>query len=398
MYTREFAVTETKFGFLKTKNSSLKVFKNFGKYGCSTLIKLQGTQCLASWTANTYVDVNNLWTACSSNWKYWSQSTTIWTAWNSPNVLDNTDKTWKSSCPSGTTIYNSATSAWDVCNSNCATCTGTINTWATCAYGLVLTTSKTWATSWLTTAEYINSSNQCIQCATGWKSWSTSSTYCDKCLTGYLFSNFTCGTSCQSGFTIDSTDTTRWVLSGLHWAFGYQIDSSGTKWEPSSVVWNSGYTLNSDKSKWIPEPGAIVPFPFLIAYGVFIIVIIIGYIKNRTEMITTCLIKGISILEIPYYVIQIYSAAYISSWGIMIGTIIALIILVIWNIVFYIVYLTYVVKDHAYKHWKDKYKCTSRTISIFSLIINFKLFRCFYSKFYGLNVFHAPFEKIDNIL
>ena len=359
----------------------------------STLIKLQGTQCLASWTANTYVDVSNVWTACSTNWKYWSQSTTICTAWNSPSVLDNTDKTWKSSCPSGTTIYNSSTGAWDLCNTNWATCTGSINTCATCAFGLVITTSNTCSTSCLTTAEYINSSNRWVNWATGWKSWSTTSTYCDKWITNYLFSNFTCVTSCPSGFTIDSTDKTRWVLAGLQWAFGYKIDASGTACEPSSVVWNSGYTLNSEKTKCIPEPGPIAPFPFLIAYAIFIVVVLIGYIKNRTEMITTWLIKGIAILEIPYYIIQIYSAAYISSWGIMIGTIIALIILIVWNIVFYIVYLLYVVKDHAFKHWKDKYKCTSRTISITSLIVNFKLFRSFYSKFYGLNTFHAPFEK-----
>ena len=377
-----------------TSATSWKTWAKLDSSGnTSSLIKLQGDQWLSAWTANTYVDLNSICTAWSSNWKYCSTKTTIWTAWNSPLILDNIDSTWKTTCPSGTTVYNSATNTWDVCDTNWATWSGTISTWTSCVSGLVLTTAYKWATGCLTTAEYVNTNSQWVNWATGWKTWSGASNYWDKWNTGYLFANFTWVTSCPSGFSKDLSDSTRWVLSNLQCAFGYQIDQSGTKCIPSSIVWNSGYALNVDKTKWIPEPGAVAPFPFLIIYFVFVIVIVIGYIKNRNEMLTTWLIKGIAILEIPYFIVQIWSAAYISSWGVWIGTIIALGILVFTNIAFYIVYNINVIDDNTFKHWKDKYKWQSYIISIISLLLNFKLFRCLYSNFYGLMVFHAPFEK-----
>lgn len=72
-------------------------------------------------------------------------------------------------------------------------------------------------------------------------------------------------------------------------------------------------------------------------------------------MITTSLIKFIAILEIPYLIVQIYSAIYISSWGICLGTTVALITLIAINVAFYIVYSVSIIKDNAYKHWQDKY-------------------------------------------
>ena len=340
-----------------------------GSGNTSTLIKLQGNQCLSSCTSNTYVDVNNIWTLWSSNCKYWSSKITVWTACNSPLILNSLDNTWISTCPSGTTVYNSGTNTWDAWSTNWATWSGSTSTWATWVSGLVLTTSNTCATNCLTTHEYINTSSKWVNCATGWTSCSGSSSYWDKWNTGYLFANFTWTTSWPSGFSLDLSNSSKWVLTGLQWAFGYQIDASGTKWEPSSIACNSGYTLNSDKTKCIPEPGAIAPFPFLIIYFVFVIVIVIGYIINRNEMITTWLIKGIAIIEMPYYIVQIFSAAYISSWGIMAGTVIALAILIWCNIAFYIVYNVNVINDNAFKHWKDKYKCQSYTITILQFII-----------------------------
>jgi hypothetical protein len=57
------------------------------------------------------------------------------------------------------------------------------------------------------------------------------------------------------------------------------------------------------------------------------------------------------------------------------------------------VYNISIVKDNAYKHWAEKYSCSTKTISIISLLINFKIFRSLYSKFFGATIFNAPFEK-----
>lgn len=95
----------------------------------------------------------------------------------------------------------------------------------------------------------------------------------------------------------------------------------------------------------------------------------------------------------PILIVQIYSAVYISSWGICIGTLVALCILIMCNICFFIIYNVSIIKDNAYKHWQDKFKHSSRTIAVTSLLFNFKIFRCLYSKFFGAKIFNAPFEK-----
>ena len=208
-----------------------------------------------------------------------------------------------------------------------------------------------------------------------------------------MFANFTCVTSCPTGFVIDLDDSTRCVLEGLRCPFGYEIDQSGTACEPSLVVCASGYKVNDERTKCIPEPGTIVPFPFFIIFLLMFIVILIGYIKNRQQMLTTTTIAAISIFEIPMYIVQIYSADYISSYGIMTGTIIALSLLILINVVFFIVYYASVVRDTAFKHWIDKYKKSTTTMAILSLIVNFKIFRYLYSKFFGATLFHAPFDR-----
>ncbi|CAI2378427.1 unnamed protein product [Moneuplotes crassus] len=361
----------------------------------STLIKFENNECKASCTADTYVDVNDVCTPCSSSCSKCSERIDICTECASPLVLDKTTSTCQSSCPAGTTIYNSASNSCEVCNTNCATCTGTINTCATCNNGLLLTISNTCATSCLTRDTFVDSSNHCVKCTTGCSSCSGTASYCDKCdySSGYLFANFTCVTSCPTDFSIDTLDPTRCILSSLQCPFGYSIDTSGTKCSPSNVVCRPGYKVNSEKTKCIPEPGSTIPFPFFLLFGLFLIITLMGSCIHRPQMITTCLIKFIAVIEMPYLGVQVWSAIYISSWGIVTGTVIAMIMLVLGNILFYIVFKRVVVKDNAYKHWKDKYKCSNQTVSFISLIINFKFFRCFYSKFYGISIFNAPFER-----
>ena len=110
-------------------------------------------------------------------------------------------------------------------------------------------------------------------------------------------------------------------------------------------------------------------------------------------MLTTTTIAAISFFEIPMYIVQIYSADYISSYGIMTGTIIALALLILINVVFFVVYYASIVRDTAFKHWIDKHKKSTTTMAIISLLINFKIFRYLYCKFFGAALFHAPFDR-----
>lgn len=133
--------------------------------------------------------------------------------------------------------------------------------------------------------------------------------------------------------------------------------------------------MNDARTKCIPEPGDVVYFPFFILFAILFVFVMIGYFKNKQQMMTTTIIKCISLFELPMYIVMIWSADYISSDGIMIGAIAVLLVLVLLNVVFFIVYYANVVRDQAFKHWKDRYTKSSTTIAIVSLVLNFKLFR-----------------------
>jgi hypothetical protein len=219
-----------------------------------------------------------VWTACSSNWEHWSEKPDIWTKWTLPLTLDKSTSTWKGGWPEGTTIP--VGESWEPWNANWATCTGTVDTWATCSVGLVLTISKTCSTNWETEAEYINTLNQWEPWATGCRSCDAIPTNCDKCKNNYIFYNNTWSSGCPDGFVNENVDgIDRWILEGLDCDYGYKIDTTGTKWILININWDKGYTLNGERTRCIPNPGTLVPFPFLLIFWVMLIFIVIGYCK-----------------------------------------------------------------------------------------------------------------------
>jgi hypothetical protein len=76
----------------------------------------------------------------------------------------------------------------------------------------------------------------------------------------------------------------------------------------------------------------------------------------------------------------------------------ALAINLISNITYLIIYKKSICKDQEFKYWKIRYKHTVRVIVLFSTIINFKVSRLFYSRFFGLDNFWAAFERKKTLI
>ena len=107
------------------------------------------------------------------------------------------------------------------------------------------------------------------------------------------------------------------------------------------------------------------------------------------------IIISISSLELFYITTQIIFAGMISSWGIFIGTLIALFFFGVCNLVTYFVHHKYTKEDNSFKHWLAKYKVMAVAVPVVSLCMNFKMIRLFYCKFFNLPYFNAQFEKPD---
>lgn len=50
-------------------------------------------------------------------------------------------------------------------------------------------------------------------------------------------------------------------------------------------------------------------------------------------------------------------------------------------------------KDVDFEYWRQNHKKSSRAISALALIFSFRIFKLFYSHFYGLDSFKAPFAN-----
>ena len=83
--------------------------------------------------------------------------------------------------------------------------------------------------------------------------------------------------SCGTGYIIDPETPFKCILDDCD--FGYEKDENGVC-QIVDLTCPKGETLNDDKTKCIPAPksGILVPFPFLIAGILLIILALLGKI------------------------------------------------------------------------------------------------------------------------
>lgn len=72
---------------------------------------------------------------------------------------------------------------------------------------------------------------------------------------------------------------------------------------------------------------------------------------------------------------------------------IAFVLYILQNIGFFIFYHLKLKKDPDFEYWRKTQRKTSVVISVLGLIFSFNIYKLFYSHFFGLDCFKAPFAK-----
>jgi len=71
-------------------------------------------------------------------------------------------------------------------------------------------------------------------------------------------------------------------------------------------------------------------------------------------------------------------------WGAFVLSLVAVLMLMTANIVFYLYYKKEILQDEVFVKWQRSFPKTSKYIPMIALFVNFKCIRLFYSGFYGL--------------
>ena len=127
-----------------------------------------------------------------------------------------------------------------------------------------------------------------------------------------------------------------------------------------------------------------MPFPFLFLSGCLGILVVGSYIKDKFfTKVLTCLISLIGMQEILIYAIMVCYAAAMEIWIAFILAGGGLLMLIVSNIMFYLMYKREIAKDPTFTKWCRMYPKTEKYIGIISLVVNFKTIKLLYSGFYG---------------
>ena len=89
-------------------------------------------------------------------------------------------------------------------------------------------------------------------------------------------------------------------------------------------------------------------------------------------------------------------AAEIDAWSIFAGSFISFVFLLLFDVFFFVIYMKELRTDASFKYWADRFRFTSKVVPFLALAFNFKLFRLFYSRLFGLDHFVAPFEQPEH--
>jgi hypothetical protein len=105
--------------------------------------------------------------------------------------------------------------------------------------------------------------------------------------------------------------------------------------------------------------------------------------------IPECLVIGYQIYQ-AYNFSTNYVVIYYASLGVAC-------ILYSANLLFIIYYCARMqTKDMSFTYWRQKHFCVTVIILFLSLVINFKLFRLLYSRFFGIKLFSANISDTHN--
>jgi len=265
------------------------------------------------------------------------------------------------SCPQGTISINQRCKP---CSSFCLNCINSIDLCTSCHGVFYLYENKCWDSCPENTTASFSLPKTCTPCMEGCKqcSWEKLNDlypkHCITCLPGYKYYNSKCYLTCPEGY-INSTN-------GL------------------SCVKMS----NEESSSKSP-----LPFPHLIAAGLFAFFVILKQTKNGRVLVISNLIVVLNYVAISCYIITFL---YLDGL-IRIAIFVVLALQLILNLIFLKMYMKYIASDQGFAEWGDNHCCIKYFILILSTIFSFQTARLFYSNFMGLEVLLVSFNNFDNV-
>jgi len=271
------------------------------------------------------------------------------------------------------------------------TCAGSTDTCTSCKNDKVLNLDSTCQESCGATDQTpIN--GICKECDIPCASCRRLTDYCTSCMYDYYLYNGTCVEFCPDKFEPNLLN--QCVLVGLVCPFGFTVNEAGDGCVPNEYECKEGYVINQARTACVPEPGSVVPFPFLLlALGIGLLVLG-SYLKDKDfTRVLTCLIALIGSLEIFVYFLMVVYAGVLENWAGFALSLIALIMLMVANVTFYVLYRKEIQNDKAFQNWCKHFPKVDKYVPLAALVVNFKLIKMIYSGFYGLESCLAHIEE-----
>lgn len=75
------------------------------------------------------------------------------------------------------------------------------------------------------------------------------------------------------------------------------------------------------------------------------------------------------------------------------GTVFALVIFLLLNLCFLVIFLAFIRRDPGYKEYRRQYCCTPTAIVVIGVILGFQTSNFYYSRFFGLRSFFVPLQE-----
>ena len=136
-----------------------------------------------------------------------------------------------------------------------------------------------------------------------------------------------------------NNDTMQCVLVGLICPEQFTVNEAGDGCIPKEFECPSGYVINQEKNACVPAPGSPVPFPFVFLSACLCLLVLGSYIKDKFfTKVPTNLIALLGSQEMLIYILMVCYAGATNKWGPFVLSLVAVLMLMTANIVFYLMY------------------------------------------------------------
>ncbi|CDW75779.1 UNKNOWN [Stylonychia lemnae] len=356
---------------------------------------LNGTQCLAACPPGTFVTEGNVCLKCDSTCLTCQGSANFCTSCASNKLLSLLENSCVDTCPFGKTIYNAAKKECELCDPKCQTCETKKSFCTSCQTELNLRQKLGECVGECSTdKKQVGFNGICVTCDLTCLTCVNNPSSCLSCSSGLYLYNFQCVKTCPQGY--EPNEFSQCVINGLRCPFGQEVNPLGTSCILKAQICENGFKLNIAKDKCIPAHGYFAPFPLCFSCLFLSMIVILSWIKYRNTLVISNIIAIVSLVEtigILMLIILSYQIGVYSTFGL---ALVALLFLYGSNLFFAVVFMKQIHQDSAFKYWGITYKITNNVVVILGSVINFKVYRVIYARFFGRDNFNASFEDPEH--